>query len=65
MIIKYSEAKSNLEKLEELGASVSHGVDATNMKNHRDLRMRKFDRVIFNFPHAGFHAKEDNPNMIM
>ncbi|KAL5548723.1 hypothetical protein UlMin_003954 [Ulmus minor] len=65
VIIKYSEAKSNLEKLKELGASLSHGVDATNMENHRDLRMRKFDRVIFNFPHAGFHAKEDNPNMIM
>lgn len=26
--------------------------------------MRKFDRIIFNFPHAGFHGKEDNIKLI-
>jgi 25S rRNA (uracil2634-N3)-methyltransferase len=26
--------------------------------------MRRFDRIIFNFPHAGFHGKEDNLDMI-
>ncbi|KAK8313354.1 hypothetical protein V6Z12_D01G104200 [Gossypium hirsutum] len=34
------------------------------MKHHTDLANRKFDRIIFNFPHAGFHGKEDNPHMI-
>ncbi|XP_050238006.1 heavy metal-associated isoprenylated plant protein 41-like, partial [Mercurialis annua] len=55
---------SNLEKLLKLGASVFHGVDATNMKLHSDLQMLKFDRIIFNFPHAGFHGKEDNAVLI-
>ncbi|XP_031119971.1 heavy metal-associated isoprenylated plant protein 41-like [Ipomoea triloba] len=61
---KYKNAKSNLEKLRHLGATILHGVDAIKMKLHTDLRMRKFDRIIFNFPHAGFHGKEDNVRLI-
>ncbi|KAJ0042643.1 hypothetical protein Pint_17704 [Pistacia integerrima] len=64
VISKYKKAKSNLETLERLGACILHGVDATKMKVHPHLRMRKFDRIIFNFPHAGFHGKEHNVLMI-
>ncbi|XP_057432525.1 heavy metal-associated isoprenylated plant protein 41-like [Lotus japonicus] len=60
----YKQAKSNLDQLQKLGACLLHGVDATKMKLHSDLKMRRFDRVIFNFPHAGFHRKEDNSLMI-
>lgn len=60
VIKKYKEAKSNLESLKNLGASLLHRVNATTMKWHTDLKMRKFDRIIFNFPHAGFRGKEDN-----
>uniref|UniRef100_A0A7N2LJR9 25S rRNA (uridine-N(3))-methyltransferase BMT5-like domain-containing protein n=1 Tax=Quercus lobata TaxID=97700 RepID=A0A7N2LJR9_QUELO len=45
----YEDAKWNLENLEKLGASLLHGVDATKLKLHSDLRGRKFDRIIFNF----------------
>jgi hypothetical protein len=34
------------------------------MKLHTNLKMRRFDRVVFNFPHAGFKGKEDQPHMI-
>ncbi|KAJ1393035.1 hypothetical protein SESBI_35356 [Sesbania bispinosa] len=61
---KYKNAKSNLDELQKLGAYLLHGVDATKMKFHSDLKMRRFDRIIFNFPHAGFHRKEDNLLMI-
>ncbi|KAK2440875.1 ferredoxin-fold anticodon-binding domain protein [Trifolium repens] len=61
---KYKNAKSNLEELQKLGACLLHGVDATAMKFYPDLKMRRFDRIIFNFPHAGFHWKEDNLLMI-
>ncbi|XP_058783969.1 heavy metal-associated isoprenylated plant protein 41-like [Vicia villosa] len=61
---KYKNAKSNLEELQKLGAYLLHGVDATKMKFHPDLKMRRFDRIIFNFPHAGFYGKEDNSMMI-
>lgn len=64
LIKMYKKAKSNLEALEKLGASLLFGVDATKMKLHTDLKMWKFDRIIYNFPHAGFHGKEDNRLMI-
>ncbi|KAK1399182.1 heavy metal-associated isoprenylated plant protein 41-like [Heracleum sosnowskyi] len=34
------------------------------MKFYSDLNMRKFDRIIFNFPHAGFHRKENDSRLI-
>ncbi|XP_039170861.1 heavy metal-associated isoprenylated plant protein 41-like [Eucalyptus grandis] len=64
LIRKYEKAKSNLGKLKKLGASLLHGVDATKLKYHPDLRVRKFDRIIFNFPHAGFLGKENNVQLI-
>ncbi|KAJ8755002.1 hypothetical protein K2173_015514 [Erythroxylum novogranatense] len=64
LIKKYKKVESNLETLKYLGASVLHGVDATQMQRHESLRMHKFDRIVFNFPHAGFHGREDNPDMI-
>ncbi|KAJ3677552.1 hypothetical protein LUZ60_003276 [Juncus effusus] len=64
LLEKYSKAHSNLEKLKELEAIILHGVDATKMKLHTDLKMRKFDRIVFNFPHAGFKGKEDEVHLI-
>ncbi|KAG0544159.1 hypothetical protein BDA96_02G251100 [Sorghum bicolor] len=61
---KYSGAESNLAELRKMGAVTLHGVNAKTMKLHTDLKMRRFDRVIFNFPHAGFKGKEDQPHMI-
>ncbi|KAK3007291.1 hypothetical protein RJ639_015750 [Escallonia herrerae] len=34
------------------------------MKLHTDLQMQKFDCIIYNFPHAGFHGKEDKAPLI-
>ncbi|KAK3007295.1 hypothetical protein RJ639_015754 [Escallonia herrerae] len=34
------------------------------MKLHTDLSMQKFDRIIYNFPHAGFRGKEDSARVI-
>ncbi|XP_059284131.1 heavy metal-associated isoprenylated plant protein 41-like [Lycium ferocissimum] len=65
VVIKmYKNGKSNLEKLKSLGGIILHGVDATKMQHHCDLRTRKFDRIIYNFPHAGFYAREDNNHLI-
>ena len=62
---KYKKAKSSLIALTELGADVWHGVGATQMKFHPYLKMRRFDRIMFNFPHGGFHGREDNFSMIL
>ncbi|CAN0922852.1 Heavy metal-associated isoprenylated plant protein 41 [Linum grandiflorum] len=61
---KYKDAESNIEELKAYGGQVIHGVDATKMRFRNELRLRKFDRIIFNFPHVGFHAREDSPTMI-
>ena len=61
---RYRQAESNLAKLKEMGAVILHGVDAKTMRLHTDLRMRRFDRVVFNFPHAGFRGKEEDRRVI-
>ncbi|XP_047085254.1 heavy metal-associated isoprenylated plant protein 41-like, partial [Lolium rigidum] len=61
---KYSDAASNVQKLERLGATVLHDVDVKEMNVHADLWPRLFDRIVFNFPHAGFNGREDNADMI-
>ncbi|XP_059284158.1 heavy metal-associated isoprenylated plant protein 41-like [Lycium ferocissimum] len=64
VIKMYKNGESNLEKLKSLGGSILHGVNATKMQHHPDLSNQKFDRIIFNFPHAGFHGSEDNKHLI-
>ncbi|KAK3007290.1 hypothetical protein RJ639_015749, partial [Escallonia herrerae] len=64
VVQNYKKAKSNMKTLEKLGALLLHGVDATKMKLHTYLSMHKFDRIIYNFPHAGFYGKEDSPHVI-
>lgn len=41
-----------------------HGVDATEIQLHTDLSNQKFDRIIYNFPHAGFYGSEDRDHVI-
>lgn len=50
--------------LKRLGAMVLHGVDAKRMRFHTDLKNRRFDRIVFNFPHGGFKGKENDLRMI-
>ncbi|KAM7250059.1 hypothetical protein ACFE04_021942 [Oxalis oulophora] len=64
LVRQYRMAGSNLQSLYALGACILHGVDANSMKFHPSLNMRKFDRIIFNFPHAGFYRKESDPYQI-
>ncbi|XP_023633141.1 heavy metal-associated isoprenylated plant protein 41 [Capsella rubella] len=64
VVRKYKKARSNLETLKRLGAFLLHGVDATKLQRHPDLHFRRFDRVIFNFPHTGFHTRESDPCQI-
>ncbi|XP_022717875.1 uncharacterized protein At4g26485-like [Durio zibethinus] len=54
----YKKAMSNIHELRTRGCRILHGVDATEMANHYSLGGIKFDRVIYNFPHAGFYSDE-------
>ncbi|KAM7499040.1 hypothetical protein LguiA_023454 [Lonicera macranthoides] len=54
----YKRAMSNIQSLKDRGCVVLHGVDATKMANHLLLGGIIFDRIIYNFPHAGFFHDE-------
>ena len=50
---KYPDAEQNVRVLREKGAQVLFGVDATRLERTSALKGRAFDRIVWNFPHAG------------
>ncbi|XP_042009746.1 heavy metal-associated isoprenylated plant protein 41-like isoform X1 [Salvia splendens] len=64
LLQKYKNAMKNVVFLGILGAFVLHGVDAARMRTHPHLQFKKFDYIVYNFPHAGFCLREDNPDML-
>ncbi|XP_042007514.1 uncharacterized protein At4g26485-like [Salvia splendens] len=53
----YRNAMSNIEELRRREGKVMHGINAKKMANHELLGKLKFDRIIYNFPYAGFFGK--------
>ncbi|CAL5403295.1 unnamed protein product [Camellia sinensis] len=51
--VKHWTSEAELQTLERLGCLILHEVDVYEMGYHPTLSRRKFDVVIFNFPHAG------------
>ena len=54
----------SVKKLRSRGTSVFYGIDATKLDqtpatNLLDPNLQKFDRIVFNFPHAGFSKTTD------
>ncbi|CAL9016535.1 unnamed protein product [Prunus brigantina] len=60
LILNYSKAMSNVKELEARGCKVLHEVDVHSMSQHPFLIRVRFDRIIYNFPHAGFFSSERN-----
>ncbi|KAJ7982724.1 DUF2431 domain protein [Quillaja saponaria] len=63
--LKYSSVMPNLNLLGMFGCTIIHEVDARTMSHHPLLQGKQFDRIIFNFPHAGFVNKENHLDQIM
>ncbi|KAM7504344.1 hypothetical protein LguiB_003248 [Lonicera macranthoides] len=61
---EYKSAATNLERLKEWGCTIIHGVDALTMSQHTILSTQLFDRIVFNFPHAGFFMPEHTDHQI-
>ncbi|XP_019621434.1 PREDICTED: ferredoxin-fold anticodon-binding domain-containing protein 1-like [Branchiostoma belcheri] len=49
----HSDAGNNIQALQDKGAVIIFGVDATDLNACLGLRGQTFDHVIFNFPHVG------------
>ncbi|XP_059591377.1 uncharacterized protein LOC104877636 isoform X2 [Vitis vinifera] len=60
----YRHALPNIDKLRSLGAKVMHDVDATKMANVFPFKCMRFDRVVYNFPLAGFFPDEPREDEI-
>ncbi|KAL8462113.1 hypothetical protein ACS0TY_033266 [Phlomoides rotata] len=54
LVKNYHNALPNLVELGIRKCKVMHEIDATKMSNHPYLEGIKFDRIVFNFPFAGF-----------
>lgn len=53
LLSKYPTAEANVKLLRDLGCMVLNGIDAHTMSKHPKLKEEEFDRIVFNFPHAG------------
>ncbi|XP_057725595.1 uncharacterized protein At4g26485-like [Arachis stenosperma] len=65
LVRNYSRASKNLDELKNLGCTLVHEVDGHIMNHHPLLKNKLFDRIVFNFPHAGFHGREHEWLQIM
>ncbi|XP_031491494.1 uncharacterized protein At4g26485-like isoform X1 [Nymphaea colorata] len=63
---KYRFAMENVRELRALGCRVGHGIDVKTMTSNVLLCLcyLKFDRIVFNFPHAGFEYPEEDVRQI-
>ncbi|XP_039119346.1 uncharacterized protein LOC120255613 [Dioscorea cayenensis subsp. rotundata] len=52
LLKNYKLAEVHLQKLKELNCLVLHEIDVKTMHEHDVLKDMKFDRIIYNFPHA-------------
>ncbi|GJT83560.1 heavy metal-associated isoprenylated plant protein 41-like protein [Tanacetum coccineum] len=50
----YPMAQDNIDSLLALGGLVLHEVDATKMYEDPRFFLRKYDKIVYNMPHAGF-----------
>ena len=50
---KYPESQFIVSSLRESGVEIIFGVDATILERHARLKGRRWDRIVWNFPHAG------------
>ncbi|KAL6196804.1 hypothetical protein ACLB2K_032417 [Fragaria x ananassa] len=65
VLAKYSNAAPrNLTELEDMGCVILHEVDVHTMRQHPLLLDQLFDRIVFNFPHAGFVFMENQKSQI-
>lgn len=50
---KYEDAKDHIKSFTEYGGQIIYEVDATQLEKCKLLKDKRFDKIVFNFPHAG------------
>jgi 25S rRNA (uracil2634-N3)-methyltransferase len=62
---KYPDAQENIELIRDYEGTVLFGIDATRLHSIKSIKSRSFDRIIFNFPHAGAGIKDQDRNILV
>jgi len=55
-LAKYADAQEKIDVLRTKGVNVLFGVDATKLEKVSQLKGKRWDRVVWNFPHAGTYV---------
>ncbi|GLB43519.1 putative protein with domain of unknown function (DUF2431) [Lyophyllum shimeji] len=61
---KYADARDIVADLRARGVEVRFGVDATRLEKTAPLKGRRWDRVVWNFPHAGKGISDQDRNIL-
>ncbi|KAJ7897263.1 hypothetical protein B0H14DRAFT_3853471 [Mycena olivaceomarginata] len=61
---KYPEAADIVQDLRAAGAEVHFGIDATQLGKVASFKGRKWDRIVWNFPHAGKGITDQDRNIL-
>ncbi|KAI6031350.1 hypothetical protein BKA83DRAFT_26608, partial [Pisolithus microcarpus] len=61
---KYPDAKGIVETVRCRGAQVLFNVDATRLHKHPAFKERRWDRIVWNFPHAGKSITDQDRNIL-
>ncbi|KAI0830819.1 hypothetical protein BC628DRAFT_1355741 [Trametes gibbosa] len=61
---KYPDARGIVAALRDKGVTVAFGVDATKLEKCSALKGRTFDRIVWNFPHAGKGITDQDRNIL-
>ncbi|EMD42312.1 hypothetical protein CERSUDRAFT_41630 [Gelatoporia subvermispora B] len=61
---KYPDAAEIVQSLREKGVEVIFGVDATKLEKLAALKDRKWDKIVWNFPHAGKGITDQDRNIL-
>ena len=60
---RYVKFEENAQTVRDLGGAVAFGVDAARCATNSTVRRALYDRIIFNFPHAGAGIKDQQRNI--
>ena len=52
-LAKYADAQKKIDALRDKGVNILFGVDATTLEKVSQMTGKRWDRVVWNFPHAG------------
>ena len=61
-LTKYADVQEKINVLRAKGVNVLFGVDATKLEKVSQLRGKRWDKVVWNFPHAGKYCRGYHDN---